>query len=57
MKNVPQILWVLIGILEFCAFVYGSYWLVKNVSYWFFYEDLVKETIREMIDKKYLIGV
>ena len=43
------------GILAFCLFTYGMYWITKNGSYWFFYEDMVKETIREMVPAKYLL--
>jgi len=57
MKDWNYILMIIGGILALCLFVWGSYWVAKNVSYWLFYEDMVKETIREMIDKRYLIGV
>jgi len=33
---------------------YFSYWVGKNVSYWFFYEDLVKETINEIVKQSAL---
>ena len=29
---------------------YGGYWLAKHVSYSIFYEDMVKETIRETVN-------
>ena len=57
MKNVLPIVWIMIGFLTICLCLYGSYWVAKNISYWIFYEDMVKETIRELVDKKYLIGV
>jgi hypothetical protein len=43
---------VLIGgvaALLFCAFVYGSFWVGKKTSYYFFYEDFVKATVRAMV--------
>lgn len=34
--------------LAICAvIIYGAYWVVKNVSYAIFYEDMVIETMRE----------
>ena len=27
----------------------GSYWLAKHGSYWLWYEDMVRETVREMV--------
>jgi len=29
--------------------VYGSYWVAKTVSYTIFYEDMVKDTVRQMV--------
>jgi len=29
--------------------VYGGYWLTKTLSYSFFYEDMVQETVRELV--------
>jgi len=29
--------------------LYGSYWLVKHGSYYFFYESMVIETIKEHV--------
>lgn len=34
--------------------LYGSYWLAKHGSYALWYEDMVKETIREMVKPEYL---
>lgn len=39
----------LLGLLAFIAFLYGMYWVFKTGSYWFFYEDMVQDTIREMV--------
>ena len=29
--------------------VYGGYWVTKHFSYWWWYEDLVRATIQEMV--------
>ena len=45
------------GILIFvavCFLIYGGYWLAKHGSYFFFYEDMVQETIREMVKPEHL---
>lgn len=39
------------------VFVWGAIILMKNLSYWWFYEDLVKETIRHMVKPEYLIQI
>ena len=45
-----------LGVLAICAFLYGAYWLAKNGSYWLWYEDMVKGTIREMVKQEALKG-
>ena len=35
--------------------MYGSYWIAKTVSYAIFYENMVEQTIREMVKPEYLI--
>ena len=42
------------GVLTFFFIVYGCYWIVKNLSYTIFYEDMVKNTIVEMVKKESL---
>lgn len=37
-----------------CAFIYGAYWVAKNGSYWLWYEDMVKDTVREMVKQESL---
>jgi len=37
------------GILLVLALTYGGYWIAKNVSYWLFYEDMVRETVTELV--------
>lgn len=46
MKNKFLIL-LLIAIMP--AFIYGGYWVAKHGSYFFFYEDMVKQTIQETV--------
>jgi len=43
-----------IGILIMGGFVYGCYWVAKTVSYSFFYEDMVRSTVIEMVQPQYL---
>ena len=48
-----------LGLLTITAFIlvtYMTYWISKNLSYTFFYEDLVRETVREMVHHTNLIG-
>ena len=41
---------VVMGILvAWALFIYVMYWVFKNVSYWVFYEDMVIETVKEMV--------
>lgn len=51
MKNI--ITWLML-IVASCALLYGMYWLAKTCSYFFFYEDMVQGTIREMVKPEYL---
>ena len=44
----------LLGIALTLAVGYGIYWIAKHGSYFFFYEEMVKTTIREMIKPEYL---
>ncbi|RLD66129.1 MAG: hypothetical protein DRI84_05375 [Bacteroidetes bacterium] len=43
------------GIILVCLVIWGCYWLAKTFSYWLFYEDMVKATIRELVNSKYLL--
>ncbi len=49
-----DILWFVIGFAAFLLVAFGLYWLIKNVSYWIFYEDMVRETITQMVKPEYL---
>ncbi len=51
-----NILLSIVGILITVSIIYLVYWIGKTVSYTIFYEDMVQDTIREMVDKQYLIG-
>ena len=51
MKKVLLVCFAIVGI---SFFVYGTYWIAKTVSYTIFYEDMVQETIKEMVRPEYL---
>lgn len=44
----------LLGAVAICAFLYCTYWMAKNGSYWLWYEDMVKEIVREMVKQEAL---
>lgn len=54
MKNAGLIIG---GVLIWIAFMYGMYWIAKTVSYTIFYEDMVQETIQEMVKPEYLKNI
>jgi len=39
----------IVALVCVAAMVYGSYWVAKTVSYTIFYEDMVKDTVRQMV--------
>jgi hypothetical protein len=43
------------GIVLAALFIWGASWLAKHGSYAIWYEDMVKETVREMVIQKALI--
>ena len=43
------IILAVIGII--CSVIYGSYWAAKHLSYSWWYEDMVKQTIRQMVNE------
>lgn len=43
------VLGYIVGFFAICLFVYGGHWITKHGSYFFFYEDMVQETITEMV--------
>ena len=54
MKVITIILKVLFSIGVMCLLIYGMYYIAKNVSYAIFYEDMVRQTIIEMVKPGYL---
>lgn len=52
MKSIDSIL-VSLLLLAACGGIiygiYGMYWIAKTVSYSLFYEDMVKQTIEQMV--------
>jgi hypothetical protein len=42
------------GVALICGFIYGSYWVAKTVSYSFFYESMVENTVRDLVKPEYL---
>lgn len=52
-KAVEIIIGILI-VISIIAVMYGMYWLAKNLSYSFFYKDMVIETIKETVKQSSL---
>ena len=44
----------ILAIIAFVSFIYCAYFLAKNVSYYLWYDDMVKETVREMVKQEAL---
>jgi len=42
--------WVFGVLLSFAA-IYAFYWVFKSFSYWLFYEDMVQDTVKEMLGR------
>ena len=49
-----DIMFGLIGLVLALSILYGLYWVAKTVSYEIFYEDMVQETVRELVKEEYL---
>ena len=45
---------MMIGPPALVAILWGSYWITKKLSYEWWYEDMVQETVREMVKPEYL---
>lgn len=43
------------ALIALCIVVYGCYWVIKHISYNLMYEDMVRETIIEMVKQRSLI--
>jgi len=54
LKTWQMVVAVIVGLFLFGGFIYGSYWLAKRGSYFLFYEDMVKQTISEMVKSEFL---
>ena len=54
MKNIYYIGGFLIAIAILASITYGCYWIVKTVSYSLFYEDMVRQTIIDMVNESAL---
>lgn len=48
-KVAKQILLWSVVVIAICSFIYFMYWIAKAGSYAFFYEDMVRGTIEEMV--------
>ena len=54
MKTFWKVVGFLAVIAAFCGVTYGMYWIFKTFSYMIFYEDMVAETIKEMVKPEFL---
>ena len=54
-KDMKEIGIFIIEIIIFCLVTWGMYWAIKSFSYWICYEDMVKETIKQMVKPEYLL--
>ena len=46
---------ITLTIAAIAPFCYGAFWLKKTLSYSWAYEDMVEQTVREMVKPEYLI--
>ena len=44
----------LLSFILACGLIYGMYWAFKTLSYVFFYESMVQQTVEEMVRPEYL---
>ncbi len=44
----------IIGLAITVGIIWGCYWVAKTVSYNLFYENMVQETVRDMVKPEYL---
>jgi len=47
--------WIIAIVIVICLVSWGMFVLTKNFSYWIFYEDMVKETVRQLVKPEYLL--
>ena len=43
------------GLAMMGGFIYGMWYIAKNVSYWLFYESMVKETVMQVLTAQGLL--
>jgi hypothetical protein len=55
MKNIGQICAFILYLVVVCLVIYGVYWIAKTCSYSIFYEDMVIQTIKEVVKPEYLL--
>jgi len=48
-ETFKTIVFVIVAMILTFLIIYGGYWIIKKVSYSLFYEDMVKQTITEMV--------
>lgn len=53
--DINKVFIVIGSIIVTYLIIWGMYWLTKTFTYWLFYEDMVKETIKELVNQKYLL--
>jgi hypothetical protein len=44
----------LLSLILVCGLIYGMYLAFKTLSYVFFYESMVQQTVKEMVKPEYL---
>lgn len=49
-----KIISYVVGAIVLVVFIYVMYLVTKTGSYWLFYEDMVKETITELVKQESL---
>jgi hypothetical protein len=54
LENNMFVFWIF-AILIVLTLIFGMAYIAKHLSYWWWYEDLVKETIKEMVAPDSLI--
>lgn len=49
MKSVKGIIYIILFIVFILAIAFGGWWIKKTISYNFFYESSVQETVKKMV--------
>lgn len=49
---VKSVVQIIVMVVVSAGLLYGSYWVAKTVSYKLFYEDMVRETVTEMLEEE-----